>query len=484
MVSVSFVTYMNQLQLWRSMPRFLRNVFVIILVIVTIGLVYNISAIRSSQQSSFSDLLGRQVNRPNQVAIPPAAQVFDDLSQNANNAIADFDQVDDAKQRLIDANAAQNNAAPAAAPRRANLLPPTYPRFKGPQNERQREVVDAFKHAWNGYKKHAWGHDSLKPISKGYSEWFGTGLTIVDSLDTMVIMGLDDEFEEARTWVSENLTFDKPVFVNFFEMTIRMLGGLLSAFHLTDDKLFVDKATDLCNRLTGAYTSASPIPYSDVNLQSGSVASSKQPSWGGESSLSEVTTVQLEFRDLSRVINNSTFEDLAFGTSKHIHNIGCEKYDGLCGMFINPKTGQFRHKPTITMGARSDSYYEYLLKQWLQTGKSIDWLRDDYNKSMMAMEKHLVRQSEPNKLTFVGEILPGGAYSPKMDHLACFVAGSLALGAMNGFPKSHLELAKKIGEGCQRMYQTPTGLWPEIIHFSQEKDVKDDIVIKVCSMLF
>lgn len=62
----------------------------------------------------------------------------------------------------------------------------------GAQNERQRAVVSAFKHAWNGYKKYAWGHDSLKPVSRGYSEWFGTGLTIVDSLDTMIIMGLDD----------------------------------------------------------------------------------------------------------------------------------------------------------------------------------------------------------------------------------------------------------------------------------------------------
>lgn len=70
------------------------------------------------------------------------------------------------------------------------------------------------------------------------------------------------------------------------------------------------------------------------------------------------------------------------------------------------------------------------------------------------------------------------------DHLACFVAGSLALGAMNGFPESHLQLAKKIGEGCQRMYQTPTGLGPEIIHFNQQPNSKDDIYIKVRSPYF
>lgn len=62
--------------------------------------------------------------------------------------------------------------------------------YAGPVNERQKAVVDAFKHAWKGYKQFAWGHDHLKPISEGYHDWFGLGLTIVDTLDTMYIMDL------------------------------------------------------------------------------------------------------------------------------------------------------------------------------------------------------------------------------------------------------------------------------------------------------
>lgn len=64
--------------------------------------------------------------------------------------------------------------------------------FSGPQNSRQQAVVAAFKHSWDGYKKYAWGHDNVKPMSKKYHEWFGLGLTIVDSLDTIYIMGLND----------------------------------------------------------------------------------------------------------------------------------------------------------------------------------------------------------------------------------------------------------------------------------------------------
>lgn len=53
-------------------------------------------------------------------------------------------------------------------------------------------VRDAFRHAWKGYKDHAWGHDELKPISKSFGEWFSLGLTLIDSLDTMWILGLKE----------------------------------------------------------------------------------------------------------------------------------------------------------------------------------------------------------------------------------------------------------------------------------------------------
>lgn len=58
--------------------------------------------------------------------------------------------------------------------------------------DRLEAVRDAFRHAWKGYKDSAWGHDELKPISKSFGEWFGLGLTLIDSLDTMWIMGLKE----------------------------------------------------------------------------------------------------------------------------------------------------------------------------------------------------------------------------------------------------------------------------------------------------
>ena len=89
---------------------------------------------------------------------------------------------------------------------------------------------------------YAWGKDELKPISRDSNEWFNLGLTLVDSLDTMWLMGLTKEFEEAREWVEEEMVIAQDKDVNLFETTIRVLGGLLTTYHLTQDKMFLNKA--------------------------------------------------------------------------------------------------------------------------------------------------------------------------------------------------------------------------------------------------
>lgn len=250
--------------------------------------------------------------------------------------------------------------------------------FVGPTNPRQQATVDALRHAWKGYKAHAWGHDNLKPISGGYSDWFSLGLTLVDALDTMYIMGLADEYQEARNWIDTELQFNKNQEVNLFETTIRVLGGLLSAYHLSGDEMFLNKSLDLGNRLMPAFKTPSGIPFSDTNLLT---LISHAPRWSPDSSTSEVTTIQLEFRDLSRCTGDEKFQKAIQIVNEKVHDL--PKKDGLVPIFINANTGTFRTGSTISLGARGDSYYEYLLKQWLQTGKqSNDFLIDDYVTAM------------------------------------------------------------------------------------------------------
>ena len=110
------------------------------------------------------------------------------------------------------------------------------------QTDRQKDVVAAMKHAWKGYKTYAWGQDELKPQRKTGSEWFHLGLTIIDSLDTLWLMNMMEEYKDAREWVKHDFNLASPVPVNLFETTIRILGGLLSAFHLSKDDLYREKA--------------------------------------------------------------------------------------------------------------------------------------------------------------------------------------------------------------------------------------------------
>ncbi|XP_030369878.1 endoplasmic reticulum mannosyl-oligosaccharide 1,2-alpha-mannosidase [Scaptodrosophila lebanonensis] len=349
--------------------------------------------------------------------------------------------------------------------------------FSGPTNERQSAVVAAFKHSWAGYKKYAWGHDNLKPISQTSHEWFGLGLTIVDSLDTMYIMGLEEEFNEARDWVNKSLTFRAKRDVNLFEVTIRVLGGLLSAYHLSGDKMFLGKAAELGNRLLPSFLSPSGIPYSDVNLGD---LSAHAPKWSPDSSTSEVATIQLEFRDLSRSTNVPIYETMVSEVSKKLHAL--DKNHGLVPIFINANTGTFTlsNYATISLGARGDSYYEYLLKQWIQTGrKDNDNLILDYMQAMDGVLTKLMRRTPKEHWVYVGELINGKDFKPKMDHLTCYLPGTLLLGHQNGMPDSHLILAKDLLETCYQTYmKQPTQLAPEISYFALPSKDEPDIYVK------
>ena len=149
---------------------------------------------------------------------------------------------------------------------------------------------------------------------------------------------------------------------------------------------------------------------------------------------------------------------------------------GLVPIFINANTGKFSGN-TITLGARGDSYYEYLLKQWLQSDRKDDRWKNMYTETVDGIFKHLVKESSPNKLTYLGELI-NGSPSPKMDHLVCFMPGTLALGTANGLPESHMDLAKKLMKTCYEMYrQMPIGLAPEIAHFNTNGK-GNDLIIK------
>ena len=221
-------------------------------IITTVTLVFVYFHRKSAAATSGSELTSR-VPMPAARLLEPEVEPKFGLDKEEHNVAEEYKEGDEDEEK-DDAGGDSNDAgedrdtAPGAKvevqlpPKDASL------KFRGPQNERQRAVVAAFQHAWQGYRSYAWGMDHLKPISKVHQTWFGLGLTLIDSLDTMLVMNLKEEFKEAQKWVEEELHFNINKDVNLFETTIRVLGGLLSTYHLSAEKIFLDKAIDLAGR--------------------------------------------------------------------------------------------------------------------------------------------------------------------------------------------------------------------------------------------
>ena len=241
------------------------------------------------------------------------------------------------------------------------------------------EVKAEFLHAWSGYKKYAWGHDDLKPLSKSYHDWYPEPLlmTAVDSLDTMILMGFDDEADATRQYIIDNLSFDKDIEVQNFEITIRLLGGLLTNYQLTGDKRLLALAEDLGNRLLPVFNSPTGMPYRYVNLKTGKVS---KPI----SNPAETGTLLIEFGTLSKFTGKPIFYEKAKRALVETYNRRSKI--GLVGEWINVETGEWTNTDSHISGA-IDSYYEYLLKCALLFGDQD--CRRMWNDSIKSINKYL-----------------------------------------------------------------------------------------------
>ncbi|MBW8811470.1 MAG: glycoside hydrolase family 47 protein, partial [Lysobacter sp.] len=143
--------------------------------------------------------------------------------------------------------------------------------------------------AWQGYMKYAAGHDEIRPLSRQAHDWYAQPLlmTPVDALDTLIVLGLNDEANEARELIVTKLDFNRDIYVKHFEITIRLLGGLLSSYQLTHDERLLKLADDLGTRLLPAFNTPTGLPWVEVNLKTGATR-------GRDSNPAETGTLLLE----------------------------------------------------------------------------------------------------------------------------------------------------------------------------------------------
>ncbi|KAF0689152.1 Aste57867_19424 [Aphanomyces stellatus] len=344
------------------------------------------------------------------------------------------------------------------------------------QRMRQESIRGAMRHAWSGYETHAFGADEVAPVSgaKVADVWGGLGVTLVDALDTLYIMDMKDEFQRARDWVAHELDFTHlgkhGEVISVFEIIIRELGGLLSAYDLSQDDVFKARAVELANLLLPAYDDQ--VFYTKFNVFTKRKHMNTWTQFRGF--LADIGTLQLEMRYLSDITGNLEYATKGDAFYDVIQREGSYDHTGLFPVHFEPDSGTFsRHETFVTLGALGDSFYEYLLKVWLYSGQRAQdgFLRNLYNAAVDGMEAHLLVHSTPDDAYYLQELgLPQLEGKPQQDHLLCFVPGMLALGTISDMDAArverHLALAKKLMRTCYATYERqPTGLAPDLIQF-------------------
>ncbi|KAJ3180502.1 alpha mannosidase-like protein [Geranomyces variabilis] len=297
------------------------------------------------------------------------------------------------------------------------------------------KVKEQFNHGYDNYMTHAFPHDELNPVTctgrsrdSNPDNWnvndvLGNfSLTLIDSLDAHAIMGDTKRFEDAVRLVIRHVNFDLDSRVQVFEVTIRVLGALLSAHTLAvhptigfqipwyADELLV-LARDLGDRLMPAFDTPTGIPWPRVNLRTGVL-----PYEAASTCSAGAGTLLLEFGVLSRLTGDPKYEAAAkhallsvWGRRSPLDLIG-NTINVLDGKWINELAG---------IGAGIDSFYEYLFKSYVLFGES-EYV-DAWDVAYQGLIKHV--RDERGLLYKTINMNTGALATTWMDSLAAFFPG-------------------------------------------------------------
>ncbi|GIL55013.1 hypothetical protein Vafri_10677 [Volvox africanus] len=330
--------------------------------------------------------------------------------------------------------------------------------------QRKQKVREAARWTWKGYRQYAWGHDELNAGSRSSREWFNMGLTIVDSLDTLQILGLMEEYAEARFWVANHLNFNQGE-VSVFETTIRILGGLAAAFyHSGGDELYLLKAVEFAERLLPAFNTTTGLSLPRFNVHDMEPATERVAI--GSTCLAEVGTLSMEFSAVSQISGRPEFRDTAMVPWSKL--LAMQNMDGLYCTFLNGDSLSC-HGNHYTFGASADSAYEYMLKQWI-LNRNDTMCVNMFKKAIKAMRKHMLTQlwmgEDIGDVWIAAENDNGQIRINVLEHLTCFLPGTMALGHMYGINTANsrdedddLTVAIKLMKACYELYhQTASGV--------------------------
>lgn len=313
------------------------------------------------------------------------------------------------------------------------------------------KIKGEFLHAWKGYKKYAWGYDALLPLSKKPHNWYKKSLlmTPVDAFDTMILMDLTDEASEAKDIILKDLDFNVDMEVQNFEVSIRVLGGLLSAYELDGDRRFLSLAEDLAQRLMKAFNSPTSMPYRYVNLKTGATS-------GVVSNPAEIGTYLIEYGTLSKHTGNPVYFQTAMKAMTALYALRSPL--NLTAEAINVETGAIT-SPVSHISGCIDSYLEYMLKGSILFNN--EKLSSMWSLTIDAANKYLAETTVDGLWYGQAEIYSGKRIGTNYGALDAFFAGSLAM-------DNDLKKAADLQKSNYRMWMIH-GIEPEVMNYTTMK---------------
>ncbi|KAL0932281.1 glycosyl hydrolase family 47 protein [Colletotrichum truncatum] len=348
-------------------------------------------------------------------------------------------------------------------------------------SKRQKVVRDVFKKSYDSYKRYAWMRDELTPVSADGKDTFGGwAATLVDSLDTLWIMGFKDEFYAAAEvaarmdWMN---TVEKSA--NMFETTIRHLGGLLSAYDLSGEAALLEKARELGDMLYMGFDTPNRIPGFWINFEDAKngaqLAGTHDPS-------ASPCSLSLEFTRLSQHTGDMKYFDAVNRISRFLERTQSQsKLPGMWPKMIDFRNEQVGADNGFTLGALADSLYEYLPKMYALLGGVDESYKKMYLGAAAVIEQHILfRPMTPDNANI---LFAGDAYvhPDRIDHVAegqhlsCFAGGMFGLGGKLFSNDEHVDLGDRLARGCAWAYEAmPTGIMPEIFNLIACFSTKDE----------
>ncbi|KUI57933.1 Mannosyl-oligosaccharide 1,2-alpha-mannosidase MNS2 [Cytospora mali] len=369
---------------------------------------------------------------------------------------------------------------------------------RGRRLARRNAVKESFLHSWKGYKKYAWMADEVTPLTgKAKNPFGGWAATLVDALDTLWIMGLEDEFE-AAVEAAQTIDFSRTTadLVNVFETTIRYMGGFLAAYELSGKKYkgLLDKAVEVGELLMCAFDTDNRMPIArwDWKLYMTGHAQ-KHPK---SVLVSELGSLSLEFTKLSQLTGDMKYYD-AVQRISDLFEEGQDdtKLPGMWPIVVQTSEAEpsFMQNNAFTLGGMADSLYEYFPKQYLILGGVVDQPKKMYEKFIGVAKKRLMRRAmNPEDIPIVisGDVqvktIGGDQYNPvhvpKGQHLTCFAGGMVGLASRVFNRPAEMDLAIQLTDGCVWAYNnSAAGIMPEIFGFVACGGVDDSQTGPGCS---